>query len=847
MEIHFLDTGPNKYGDCIVCRNSGQLILIDGGHPGDWKDRADGHRRSIPRQIEEVAQQVGPWKFDLLIVTHTHLDHTGCLPKLVQDGTISARWALVADEKYGWGRHRSHDGPKDAEAPLAARRLAAALREDMVPDLSDAVAVRDFMDEAQKQEDAYKSMLQKLQKNGTKVVRYGRDSTVALLKAFKSWNLDILGPTTAHLVKCADLIASSLSDAVQSALATLESDAGRTMSAEQVYVSMMRKLPSDLVDSGSASRPGAALNDMSIVLTLGPKGSKVLLAGDAQFIDPEVPGLEKPMEALRIKTKKAGPFALAKTCHHTSKNAAGLELFNEWGEDVFLVHSGGENDDPAHPAPSVLKLLRERSESKPELWARTDRNHLISCYIESTGAFEVKFEEGELDDFSPNKKKPDEAALTPVVRAEIAQATPEGIGNGEQVEVTIRIPHRQTRVTVTVDVSPGQSTAGPPIRSGGGPDEVPLSELPTTLGRRLPVPLLVATCLPRLASNVGSEAAARAVNMLREAGATVIENLPDPRSQGAYLASRSTVHAALRRDDYVGVVLLGGPDVVRPALFDTLEPSVRQEIDRLNLPINMRDPDDFIVWSDHPFGDTLDRDVPVSRIPDGHSPTLLLRAVAAAPSPGLEAFGLRNRFRPFADHVFRHSIRSVESCLSSSPFSPSKITPSQAGLAGVYLMLHGIDTDPGIFYGEDEDEDFIPAFDLSCLPDSAPGSVIFAGCCWGALTADEIAVRSSTDRPLGQRRASESIPLGYLRRGAAAFIGCTGVHYSPEDSVPDCYGGPMHSHFWDAIREGLPPALALFQARVKYLKELPHGREELFDYAVEYKTYHQFTCLGLGW
>ena len=42
-------------------------------------------------------------------------------------------------------------------------------------------------------------------------------------------------------------------------------------------------------------------------------------------------------------------------------------------------------------------------------------------------------------------------------------------------------------------------------------------------------------------------------------------------------------------------------------------------------------------------------------------------------------------------------------------------------------------------------------------------------------------------------------------------------------------------------------ALALHQARIVYLNGLPHGRTEASEQAIEYKIFHQFTCLGLGW
>ena len=43
---HLLNMGRTKFGDCIVVECGGKTILIDGGHPGDDKDRED--RPSIP-------------------------------------------------------------------------------------------------------------------------------------------------------------------------------------------------------------------------------------------------------------------------------------------------------------------------------------------------------------------------------------------------------------------------------------------------------------------------------------------------------------------------------------------------------------------------------------------------------------------------------------------------------------------------------------------------------------------------------------------------------------------------------------------------------------------------------
>jgi hypothetical protein len=92
----------------------------------------------------------------------------------------------------------------------------------------------------------------------------------------------------------------------------------------------------------------------------------------------------------------------------------------------------------------------------------------------------------------------------------------------------------------------------------------------------------------------------------------------------------------------------------------------------------------------------------------------------------------------------------------------------------------------------------------------------------------------------------QSIALLVLKAGARAFVGATGVHYSPGETG-GFFGGPLHSAFWKEIVAGRAPAEALFNARSAYLRAIPHGRTSLFDLAVERKIFKEFTCLGLGW
>jgi hypothetical protein len=135
------------------------------------------------------------------------------------------------------------------------------------------------------------------------------------------------------------------------------------------------------------------------------------------------------------------------------------------------------------------------------------------------------------------------------------------------------------------------------------------------------------------------------------------------------------------------------------------------------------------------------------------------------------------------------------------------------------------------------------AIDAKTLPGAGIG-VAFAGCCWGALTVSEPAfLGQATPTP---RMLERSMALLVLKAGARAFVGATGVHYSPGEAG-NFFGGPLHGAFWTEIVGGRAPAEALFNARNAYLRAIPHGRTSLFDLAVERKIYKEFTCLGLGW
>ena len=98
------------------------------------------------------------------------------------------------------------------------------------------------------------------------------------------------------------------------------------------------------------------------------------------------------------------------------------------------------------------------------------------------------------------------------------------------------------------------------------------------------------------------------------------------------------------------------------------------------------------------------------------------------------------------------------------------------------------------------------------------------------------------------RTVRSSIALAALRNGARAFVGSTGINYSPTQRPYDYFAAPLHTAFWRGINAGIAPARALLEAKHAFALGMPHiGRRGSLEEAIEVKTLRQYTCLGLGW
>lgn len=853
---HHLDMGKTRYGDCILVVFGDTRILIDGAHPGDWQD---DEVESIPNQLAALMGHDAPFDFDLLVVTHCHGDHIGCLPRLVEDGTITARHALVADERFGYGRLANGEfDALDARAP-AIKGLVTALLEEDHSDLSDTDLAA-FLDASATQEEKYIAMLATLEGQGTNVVRYGRapDADVrAIEQAFAATGLTVLGPTADHLILCADQIRRETQDAVKAIDLARATD--RAMSLPEIFRSIAQK--GAFVDMLDMYGEGSAKNCQSIVLAFGPASHRVLLAGDMQFGEPQVDNLVPEMDALKVAIAAAGPYEVAKLTHHTSYNGFEREFLEAIGDPRILIHSGGWND-VKHPDRNSLRMLKRLHQDEGTTFARTDRNGLISVDRSRTGAAAIKIARGNLNDFTPNTESDITAAAAEapaigrVVEAMAQAVRPGGMipaaatNDGTAVELLfVRIPYADGRVDlggfpITITRPAAEARAGGPaapaargpaaFEAGGkapGGARPQVNDARRLGGGRDLRNVLFVTNPDRLAQNIG-QAEARAAIALIEQGADL---LAVGDTDGI-----DRTRQRLQARDRTGVVLVGGYDVLPAQRVDVLDRQLRAAI-----PVDAisNEPDRFVVWSDDAYVDVGGEgspDFPVSRIPDGKSPRVVMNALTATLAGRDGRFGVRNSARPFADGIFA-TLPGSETLFESGPSGRTEVAAGNRERPFLYFMLHGDHADGTRYWGEDGG--LVEAVHVSDLPLQGVG-IALAGCCWGALTVDQRA--SQATGYVSPKTAEQSIALSLLAAGAVAFVGCTGAHYSPDEGG-GFFGGPMHRSFWTHIVNGAAPAQALFDAKVEYLAGMPHGLATPLEVGIERKIYKQFTCLGLGW
>jgi beta-lactamase superfamily II metal-dependent hydrolase len=833
LQAHLLDVGKKQYGDCILLKLGNRTVLIDGGNPESFN--ASHPHDSIPQQLKKLIGGDPPYHVSLLVVTHAHNDHIGCLPKLIDEDLLTADWALVADLDLGWGNPIDGDAI-DAAQPPEVQTMLAALREEPMIDASDE-DVASFLLDVQTLRTKYTQMLTALAAAGTEVVRYqGGNEANALVQEFSDIGMQLLGPNQLMLLRCANRIEQLGRDFMDSAADAIAQDSSRS------EVELYRQLVSSSDIAGIDSEGiGAALNCMSIVLLFEVDGVKLLMSGDMQFVDPAIPGensIDAPMAELRQRVAAEAPYDLYKIGHHGSHNSFDQSILDELDGTINLAISTGRLS-ANHPAPSVLQLLKSKVDDI--FWVRTDKNGKCSFDFEDDPP-SVEIDRGSVTDWKKNHvdfvagparpqgpKPPGPPRPEPhrVPAPPTKKSGPQS--TRDDVEVVARVPHRRTKVTITIEVDPSDDDED-------GPEPRPIELMEGPIGAAHTLAFVIDS--ERLAANIGRQETDSIVAGLQQSGHLLIDVVGhNDDSQ----AAAQKVRQALRPDSPpAGVVVLGGYEVVPSAVIDVLPDDLRGQLGH-----GTGDPDDFIVWSDDPYGDFDDDGVPelpVSRIPDGRSASLVHAALKTRPpKQATTRQGVRNVKRPFADGIFDILTGSGQ-MLASHPATHTVVPYLTHDY--VYLMLHGDYTNATEFHGEGT-QGGLPAVRIENIPDVS-SSIVFCGCCWGGLVVDKPAVRAANE-VVTARTAADSIPMKFLASGANAFIGCTGVHYSPIQSPYGFFGGPMHEAFWRQVVAGNPPALALFNAKKAYIAGMFHERDDLVEHAIEYKILRQFTCLGLGW
>lgn len=860
FKIYFLDVGKTMYGDCIVCVLNGRTIMIDGGHQSDFRGQT-GYQ-SIPEQLREIfgLGDSDAVPIDLLICTHVHADHIGCLPELVSTRTIKVKNALLADPKIGFG-HAGQDGSDavDSLSPLSAREkslVAALLEEPQDGAMSDA-ELQEFISDAATLEPRYSQMIAGL-KSIAPIIYTGQDVS-DLENEFADFGLKILGPTKPHLLLCGEAIARTMQGQA-TAIAEAESgDAPQDLMALYRGLVAPQTAGSDTGEDYQRNPDGGGKNDTSIVMRLSVGGKNVLLTGDMQFAVPEVQGLDQSMADLFAAVNEGVAYDLIKLPHHGSFNGYGDEQEKQWGAVKRLTMCGGLND-PSHPDPKTLSRLADLLQQEPDLeWARTDHNGLVTATLGDEVTLATR--RGDLNDPNPNPRTTGTSGRPRRPRSPRGDGGPrgtcaEGVSDApedERVEVVLRLPQWGGAVDLHVAVSPGSASQPaihlaseghapalgpkappPPPRPLPKPSDAPPVRF--AAGRRLP-PLLFVTCQAGLERNLGTADAGRVRQTLQATGMPVVDLPLD-----SDVARAAAAVAKQLSPEVAGIVIVGGYDVVPAQRLDVLDPSLRAAV------AVHKDQDQFIVWSDDVYGD-LDSDTmpeyPVSRIPDCRLAEMAFTCLSAgAPKGKFTRFGHRNVARPFAAEVYGQIV-GTEPLNVCEPAGPRDLAPASQDAVSLYFMLHGSDADATQFWGEDATGE-IPAYHITGVPSLCNG-VVFSGCCWGALSVSHKAADMAPGQNPGPRSPESSIALSFLKNGANAFIGCTGTHYSPVAPLANCFGQPLHDSFWQRLKSGSPPAKALWEAKMEYLRNMPHGQNNQNALAVEMKVLREFTCLGLGW
>ena len=372
MNIDLLDVGRPRFGDALLCRSGGKTILIDGAH------RQVGTPKSYDLLLSQLRSLLdaprGPIPLDLLIVSHAHADHIGCLPDLIQDEIVVPRWSLLTSPT---------DAGLDPQTIAAAETVGfkdayLSLREES-DDGDDPVEGQASSDLPER----YSGMFTKLGELG-RVVRSGSESGYSELQdSFADIGMHILGPTPKMIEATRGQIA--VATQTLTALRALADDEGMSLASEK---SQIRQIAWDL---------RSQVNMQSVVMTLDSGGGRSLFTGDCQFGMPTHAGaIAQEADAMFDVIRSGRPYAFVKMPHHGSENGLTKPLLNELvSTGLFGISTGWSSKD--HPDPDVLNALAANHSQ----FERTDQNGQVQVVLNTGKPVERTRTLGVPNDSSP--------------------------------------------------------------------------------------------------------------------------------------------------------------------------------------------------------------------------------------------------------------------------------------------------------------------------------------------------------------------------------------------------------------------------------------------------------------
>ncbi len=247
------------------------------------------------------------------------------------------------------------------------------------------------------------------------------------------------------------------------------------------------------------------------------------------------------------------------------------------------------------------------------------------------------------------------------------------------------------------------------------------------------------------------------------------------------------------------ILIVGGHDVVP---FATL-PNPTNDGDTL--------------YSDDPYGDQdhdLIPDLPVARLPDGGELDLLIIQLSAPHPPQEGDLTLSNSNWKSAAEVAK--LFGGEKILWSLPTIHTDLTLEIINAEFDFFLLHGDWQAADLWRGEE------PQYPIAFTTEEANSQgLVLTGSCYGAYILD--------------KSPQDSIALAFLKSGARAYIGSTGLTYFYGETL-ERGDYLMYNLIIQDLSRGLSPLEAFSNAKRAYAQEVLYDGEE--------KNLHQFVYYG---